>query len=407
MSGDGSKRDATVEAAAEFISARSLIAPGDGVVVGLSGGCDSVALLAVLRTLAQRPGRGYRLTAAHLNHCLRPGADADEQFSADLARRWDIPFITGRRDAAAEARRSAEGVEQAARRLRYEFLHEAAVRSGAARVAVGHHADDNVETILHHVLRGTHIRGLAGIPAARRLGGGEVMLVRPLLGLRRGELEAFCRRRRLRWVTDETNRDTTYRRNFIRARLLPMLRRHVNRRVDEALLRLAAAAGDVEELISQQADAAAGLATLESDQGRAVLDVGRLAQEPPVLLAYVFRTTLERLGAGMQGIGSQRLGELCRLVGGEEGQSAVALGGGYVARRRRGEIIIEIPLERADIGIIRLQCPGRTDLGDGRLIVCESAALDEGAFRRHCAGHAPGVEMLDAEHRGGSPWASF
>lgn len=389
-----------VAAAAAFIDDRRLIAPGDHVLVGVSGGCDSVALLGVLRTLAGRDGRRYRLTVAHLNHCLREGADADEQFVADMSRQWDIPCITDRRDAASEAKRIGGGVEQAARKLRYGFFRETADRVGAARVAVAHHADDNVETILHHILRGTHIRGLTGIPATRPLGRGGAMLVRPLLPLRRTEIQAYCRRNDLQWVTDETNRDTTYRRNFLRRELLPLLRDRINTRVDDALLRLGSAAGEVEDFISHQGAEAAGRAILAANGRRVVLDAKQLAREHPVLLAYVFRQVLEKLGVAMRRIDSGRLGELGELVSGK-GPAAVALSGGFIARRQRGQIVIEVPAEPVAMGIVPLECPGRCDLGDGRQIVCETAPLEKQAFARHRRTNPPGVEMLDADQVNG------
>jgi tRNA(Ile)-lysidine synthase len=248
--------EAFVREVGAFIDARSLLPPGAAVVVGVSGGADSAALLAVLRRLAAMPARGYRLTAAHLNHALRPDAQADADFVADLARRWGIPCVVGRREVAAEARAAGQGIEQAAREARYEFLTQTAKAAGASHVAVAHHADDNVETILYRVVRGTHLRGLAGISASRGLGDSGIALVRPLLERKRVEIEEFCRAEALAWCADSTNADTSYRRNFIRHDLLPLLRSRLNRRADEALLRLAQAAAGAEDVLSSLARAA-------------------------------------------------------------------------------------------------------------------------------------------------------
>ena len=169
------------ESVARFIDARRLIEPAGGVVVAVSGGCDSVALLAVLRELADRPGCKWQLTVAHLNHGLRKEADADAEFVAELADKWHMACVVERVDVAAEARRTGRGIEEAGRSLRYDFLSATAAKLAAACVAVGHHADDNVETVLSRILRGTHLRGLAGMPAIRKLQGCDIMLIRPLL----------------------------------------------------------------------------------------------------------------------------------------------------------------------------------------------------------------------------------
>ena len=389
--------DPLVGAVATFIDARRLLAPGSGVVVGVSGGVDSVALLAVLRELASEDGRGYRLTVAHLDHALREDSAADATFVADLARQWSLPCTCERRDVAAEARDRGESIEQAGRTVRYEFLRNAAAAASADRVAVAHHADDNVETVLYRIVRGTHLRGAGGIPASRRLGVSPVTLIRPMLDCRREEIEAFCQRAGLTWREDPTNADTRMRRNFIRHELLPLLRERLNPRADEAVLRLAAAAAQTESVLAELAAAALGRATREADDGRVVLDAAALAQEPPSVRAFALREALERLGVPMRSVGADRLAELADLpCGGDSG--GVCLPGGYEARREAGEVILErspAPTPPADAVVLDL-C-GETILPDGQRIVCRTAAFDSAAFVRHCSDPPGGVEILDAD----------
>jgi len=389
--------DPWVDSVAAFIDRRGLLARGQAVVAGVSGGADSVALLAVLRELADLPERAYRLTAAHLDHGLRDGSADDAEFVAQLAAGWGIPCLVERRDVSAAAAAGACGIEEAARRVRYEFLAEAAERSGATAVAVGHHADDNVETILYRIARGTHLRGLAGIPAKRALAGGAVELVRPLLAARREQIEAFCRRRALAWRTDRTNADTGYRRNFIRHEVLPLLRRGLNERVDDALLRLAAAASDAEAHLAARGAAAARRARREETPGTVALDADALAAEPPVVQAYALRTVLERLGVPMGRVTAERLAAATALLGSAP-RAALDLPGGFAARRQGAELVIA-PQPRggpAPRWEARLACPGETPLPDGRIVRCTLRPIGEVDLPAHCASHDAGVEMLDA-----------
>ena len=384
--------DPLVRSVAEFIDDRGLIAPG-AAVVGVSGGADSVCLLAVLRELSVCPERYYRLTVGHLSHGIRPEAQADADWVADIARRWQLPCIVESCDVPARARDEGRGIEEAARDARYDFLSRAAATAGASVVAVGHHADDNVETVLYRIARGTHLRGLAGIVAQRPLG--SVTLVRPLLHCRREEVEAYCRRAGLEWRTDPTNADTAYRRNFIRHELLPLLRDRLNPRADEAVTRLAVAAGEVDAYLSAEAARATSAALRHSDPDRIVLDATKLAGEADVVQRAALRCALERLSAPMRKITAQRLDELRRLC---DGPGSVALAGGFAARRERDELIVERVREAHDSTeqSAPLACPGRTVLADGREIVCEILDHAQADFDAHCRSHEPGVELLDA-----------
>jgi tRNA(Ile)-lysidine synthase len=401
------KTSSFVRDVGEYIDSRGLLPPRAAVVVGVSGGADSVALLAALRRLGGERARDYRLTAAHLNHGLREEAQADADFVAALAERWEIPCVVGRRDVAAEAREAGESIEQAARRARYEFLLRSAHEAGASHVAVAHHADDQAETVLYRIIRGTHLRGLAGMPALRALGGaagketkgsvpaGEgVVLVRPLLERTRPEVEAFCRGEGLDWRRDSTNMDVGYRRNFIRHELLPLIRERLSRRADEAILRLAAAAAEADEVLSGLARAAlegARLPLAGEGAGAGVsLDAALLAGEHPLVQAVALRIALEEAGVPMRDVDSARLGEMRRLLGGA-GPAGLTLAGGWGARLREGRLLVERgTMVSAAAGggelpdAVMLDCPGRTRLTGGMEIVCRVEPLDRPAFDAHC-----------------------
>lgn len=391
--------DSFVASVAGFVDEHRLIAAYAGIVVGVSGGPDSVALLAALRELAGDERRAYRLTVAHLHHGLRESADDDAAFVAELARSWDLPCLTERVDTAGVAREKGLGIEQAARMLRYEFLTRAAENVAASVVAVGHHGDDNVETVLHRIVRGTHLRGLAGIPVERPLGRTGVRLVRPLLWARRGQVEQFVQERGLSVCHDETNTDVGFARNFIRHELLPLLRKRLNARADEALLRLAESAGDAEDYIAAKADKLSEGAVMDEAPGRVVLSADLLAGAHHVVRTSAMRNVLERLGAPMRSVGTERLGELAELA--EPGAAgAVTLGGGVSVRRQRDEIVVTVGLDEAASGdpwSVQLACPGVTLLPDGREAVCEVEPLDREEFERRRREPEAGVELIDAD----------
>ena len=189
------------------------------VVVGVSGGADSLCLLDVLCSL------GYPLVVAHFNHQLRPEADEDARQVEIAAQQRGMVFVLGGADVAGYAERHSISLEEAARHLRYIFLFEQARHFSAQAVAVGHTADDQVETVLMHLLRGSGLGGLKGMSFSTRLLGWDpnLPLVRPLLSTWREETHAYCVGRGLRLVVDATNFDSTYLRNRVRLDLIPLL----------------------------------------------------------------------------------------------------------------------------------------------------------------------------------------
>lgn len=392
----------------ETIDREGLIAPSARVVVGVSGGLDSVVLLDVLTALAGADGRGYGLMVAHLDHALRDGAAADAAFVAELADSYHLPCTVQRRDVTAVAAETGQSIETAARMVRYEFLGGLARTFGADCVAVAHHADDNVETVLHRLLRGTHLRGLAGMPIRRPMAGGPIDLVRPLLPCRRDEIHTYAQRRRLHWREDETNCDTRYRRNFIRHELLPLLRSRLNPRVDEALMRLAESAGDVEDHLARLGAETFSHARLPEGPPRGVaMDARSLGQHPHIVVTYAMRVALETLGAPLAAVTAEHLRQLAALAIVSE-SPAVALPGGLAARRC-GDRIVIAPADAADAepaavavadavaDAIELACPGTTRLPDGTTVTAVIEPLDRREFAAHCRRPVAGTEYLDAD----------
>jgi tRNA(Ile)-lysidine synthase len=239
-----------------FIEEHDLLRPGDPVVVGVSGGPDSLCLLDVLDSLAD--DLSLTLRVAHLNHGLRLEAASEAEFVRAEAQKRGLAFHTETADTRAYAQTHKQSIEEAARNLRYSFLARTALAVGARVIAVAHTADDQAETVLMHFLRGSGLAGLRGMLAKMDVGswtldvGGAVLqplaLIRPLLTTSRAEVEAYCAEHSLQPVQDATNLDTTFFRNRLRYELLPQLERY-NPNIRAVLQRTAEVmAGDAEIL---------------------------------------------------------------------------------------------------------------------------------------------------------------
>ncbi|MGD0896696.1 MAG: tRNA lysidine(34) synthetase TilS [Thermoguttaceae bacterium] len=304
------------------------------VLLAVSGGADSVAMLRAMAALKTAAAGGYpgRIGVAHVNHQLRGGeSDADEALVADLCRRLDLPCEVGRvgglsrfscqrkwdcplltHDSDRVPSRGGQGLESAARRARYAFLQEAAARTGARYVVTAHTADDQAETILHHILRGTGLRGLAGISRARPLG--PATLLRPMLCFRRAELAAYlddlgqpCRQ-------DSSNRDPQFTRNRIRHELLPRLAEQFNPNVAEALVRLGALAGEAQAVVDRWAADLIERWVRPAGPDAVAIDRPGLASQPRYIVRELLIAVWRRQAWPMQAMGFQQWDLLAAMV---------------------------------------------------------------------------------------------
>jgi len=312
-----------------------------GLVVAVSGGADSVGLLRLL--LVVRP-KGIALLAAHLNHLLRgTESDADEAFVADLCHSLTAAGIKGltfhcqRMDVAAKAQAAGENLEATARKLRYRFLAEVARSEGMRWIATGHTANDQAETVLHRLLRGTGLQGLRGIAACRRLEPG-IDVIRPLLQLSRTDILACLEALQQPYREDSSNSDRDYTRNRIRLELLPHLAQHYNPGIVNVLARLAEQAEAV--ALSEEQAAQVVLQAVELPRAGAILVLDRalLSEQSRQRVREVFRLLWLREEWTMDAMNFdswERLGDLVLLD-----RSAVDVPGSIHARRRERVILI-------------------------------------------------------------------
>jgi tRNA(Ile)-lysidine synthase len=229
----------------KVILKENLIENGDLVIVAVSGGADSLSLLHIMERLKREKFLNFSLHAAHLNHGMRgDSAKQDAEFVRREARKMGIPCTIGEADVDAFRKSKKLSPEDAARRLRYRFLEQLAKRIGASSIAAAHTLDDQAETLLINFLRGTGLDGMSGMKVKRRLGDGELFLVRPLLKINKKEIEAYCRENGLFPRFDETNLDSGFLRNKIRLELLPYLEREFNPDLRRGLFRLSTLLSD-------------------------------------------------------------------------------------------------------------------------------------------------------------------
>jgi len=275
-----------------------LLPEGTRALAAVSGGADSVCLLDLLRLVQGR--LKLRLAAFHLNHGLRDTAARDEGFVRALCRDWRVELVVARADVAGFAKRHRLGIEEAGRELRYRRMERVARKLACDVVALGHTANDNLETMLLNLVRGAGPRGLAGIPVKRtgdrRPGTGKegpVVFVRPLIDLERGRIEQHLRARGIEWVEDESNRDVNYRRNLLRREVVPVLLRLSDAAVTNArrAARLLAEEGG---FLDQLAEAAARDAATLS-RGRVRIDILKLRNYNSILKRRILKRVLPEL----------------------------------------------------------------------------------------------------------------
>lgn len=317
--------------------------PGDRVLVGVSGGPDSVALLHVLWVLSEE--LGIVLHVAHLNHMLRgEAADEDAAYVSDLAGRLGLPVTVESRDVAAIAREERVSLELAAREARYEFYREVARSTGATRVALGHHAGDQAETVLLRLLRGTGTTGLGGIPPVRPLGTGEAgagnskdkegpVIIRPLIGVPRREIEAYCVDNHLSPRVDASNLAPVYARNRVRHELIPLLERRFNPRIVESIARTAELVREDDAFISGEVRRRMGHIIIGKSPGGALLSVTRLLAEPVAVQRRVVREAIALLGLGVEDVGFEHVETVLELAREGSPGAAASLPRGIWARK--------------------------------------------------------------------------
>lgn len=331
-----------------FIRDKDLLTAGDRVVAGISGGSDSICLLMVLSEL--KPLLGLQLVVVHVNHRLRgKESDTDEQFVREFCRELGVACHVFSEDIASLAGQHHWSLEEAGRNYRYQCMEEVMQQEGADKIASAHHLDDQSETVLMNLLRGSGPDGLTGIRPKRG------PLIRPLLCVRKAEILDYLSRKKIPFRTDSTNTEMDHTRNRVRMVLLPWIREQINPGADLHLAQTAELLADTADYLHEQAQQAAsqildgagnkpaahsGQLVRTKDSVRSVMiDTGGLLALPKVLQREVIRIALCRCGRDLKDIGYTHIEAVLSLAKGRTG-ARISLPGGLQARKTYGIVIL-------------------------------------------------------------------
>lgn len=355
-----------------YILSQGLLHRGDRVLCALSGGGDSVVMTRILAELAEE--LGISVSAAHLNHGIRgTEAERDQLFSEKLCRELHITFFTETLDIPKLARESGEGLEECARRYRYEFLLKCAEKNSINKIATAHHSTDNTETVIFHLLRGSSIGGLSGIAPIRKASPeSKVCIIRPLLACSKNDIETYLNENSISFVTDTTNSDTTITRNFIRADILPKLRK-LNASVDSSVLRLSESARTDEEYFISEAR------KLPHDASLALL----VRTPEPILRRYVRLLYAEKSSTSAQ-LEHKHTLELCYAIKHWQKDIKISVPDGLTAVISKSGINFtdgkELPSEPF---CIKLSEFGEYDTGSGKIFFSDKQLSAEQWDKKH------------------------
>ncbi|HUV06036.1 MAG TPA: tRNA lysidine(34) synthetase TilS [Armatimonadota bacterium] len=346
--------DSLIQAMLSTIRRFSMVEKGEKVLVAVSGGPDSVALLHALWSV--RNELGISLHVAHLNHSFRGReSDLDAEYVCGLAANLSLDWTVEKIDVPQIQRSLRLSPEEAARLVRYEFLERVAADVHADRIALAHTADDQVETVLLNVLRGTGVDGLSGMPPVRG------KIIRPLISIRRSEVEDYVERNSLHPRVDATNLLPMYTRNRLRLELLPLLRREFNPEIDAALLRLMELAREDTAYLNMGSKEALGRLTISREEGAISLDLSGLLSCPLAIRRRLIREAVRTVRGELADVGFTHVEELLRLLGTGSDFKYELPGGTFVERTRQAlAFLFSRPLELPIIYCYELAVPGET-----------------------------------------------
>jgi tRNA(Ile)-lysidine synthase len=351
-----------------FIKENNIVAHREKLVVAVSGGADSVCLLYVLAAL--RKELVIELHIAHLNHQLRgKDSDADARYVTSLAKKLGIPATIASQDVKAYQKQHRLSLEEAAREVRYSFFAEVAAKIGATKVAVGHTADDHIETMLMHLVRGSGMRGLRGLKPVSQLkfASGSPTVIRPLLELSRAETTSYCRAHKIKPRLDASNLTTKPMRNKVRLQLLPLLRKY-NPQIGAALKRLAyTAAGDYDYI--EKVGLCLADSVYKKQKGAVAIKKKELLALHPALQRQILRSAVAEILGSLKDIESSHIEDIIEALAKPAGK-VIGLPFGltftieydrYVLAMESASLCPYSPIE----GEITLNIPGKTSIPGG------------------------------------------
>ncbi len=358
---------------ADFIKANKLFENTAKALLAVSGGADSIALLHVMQALKTHNYLRVDMLCVHVNHLLRAKqAEADEDFVVAQASRLKLAVKTKRINVRDFARRNKLSIETAARKLRLKSLLDIAVANNCSHIVMGHQKNDNAETVLHRMLRGTGFRGLAGIWPVRKFDD-KVWFVRPLLCVTRCEIIDYLQKNKLRWCEDRTNTDCRYTRNYIRHQLLPAIQKDSNGSLVEQLFGLSESARKFYNIVCKYASDIRPNVT-DYKNGKIIVNLKSFLIQPKPVKVELIRRSLADIGCGEKDLTRQHYLRILQLTSQNITGRTIELPCGFVVRREYGDLIFSQydkkgglappasnwPLHAEDTKSTVLKIPGKT-----------------------------------------------
>ncbi|OHB74532.1 MAG: tRNA lysidine(34) synthetase TilS [Planctomycetes bacterium RBG_16_59_8] len=344
-----------------------LIRQGETVIVGVSGGADSVALLHLLSEINEQQEQGWKLVVAHLNHGIRGAeADGDETFVRDLAGELGLTFISRKVDVRQVREKEKLTIESAGRKERYRFLNECAEKIGAQKVALAHTADDQAETILHRIIRGAGLRGLKGISPIRKISKDQgIFIVRPLIEAERFEIEQFLSERGFSFRVDSSNNDLALTRNRLRHKLIPMIEQEFNPRFKASLVKLGQTAGSSYLLLREIAREIYENIKMLGREGEVCLSVEEFVKTPAALQTLIIDRAIRKVHGSLPQLNFEHYLEVLSLCADQGFSKVVTLPKGLLAKRESYVLKISRPVAKAPpVKFLaqKIKVPGKTTI---------------------------------------------
>ena len=293
------------EAVLKTIEKYNLINANDKIVLGVSGGPDSLFMLNILNNLKEK--LQIELVVAHVNHMLRAEADEEEQFVKEFCKKIQVDFYSKRIEVAKYADNNKISLEEAGRKIRYEFFEEVAKQVNANKIAVAHNKNDKVETMIMHLLRGSGTAGLQGIQVKTN------KIIRPLIEIERKEIEKYCEEQKLEPRIDKSNFDNTYTRNKIRNIVIPYIKEEFNPNIIETMTRLSEVVTEENTFLNKLTETEYKKILIQKNEKEISLDLKKFNELDNIIKKRIILYTVSNLRGGSQGIEKVHIEDIVKL----------------------------------------------------------------------------------------------
>ena len=314
----------------------NMLQDGDKVVIGVSGGPDSMTLLNILNNLKEK--LNINLYVAHINHMIRKEADEETEYVKDFCAKINVEFFAKKIRVEEEAKKQKIGTEEAGRNIRYKFLEEVAKKVGANKIATAHNSNDNAETVLMNIIRGTSVSGLKGIDKVR-----DGKFIRPIIECSRDEIEEYCKEQNLNPKYDKTNDENIYTRNKIRNMLIPFLKKEFNPNIVDGINRLSQIATEEEQFINKTVEKEYERLKIGADnreENQVILDLKEFNKLDYVIKAKLILYTISKVYGSTNGIEKIHIDDIVKLCSNNIGNKYLTPKAGIKVYVRKGKIYI-------------------------------------------------------------------